>query len=336
MCEDDDRLRSLYRALRSIHFDPFEKPSPWENLTDVLEILAVWQGIKPAHLSGHGFRSERLLVDLESVARQYGLLTLRTPPHRPHWHREPSVERGFLAWHQQRERHEASATGEVLWIYRDALLKTSIGLLLDGSVDETKVLGYPRCCVRARSEISTQLVEALVDGYRRQHGAVTVAELIRCGERDVAVALGTPIPTTEADSRRRFPFLQFTACADCLGRADSPAAGLNAVMQRLAGAVDTEFARQIRQAARREVTGRQPPLRGGPFSNDAAQSVGRDSQVHRPVRRNGRCPCGSGTKYKRCCGRRQESGARRLPLRDHQQYGEEECIANALVAPARC
>ena len=69
MCEDDDRLRSLYRALRSIHFDPLEKPSPWENLTDVLEILAVWQGIKPAHLSGHGFRSERLLVDLESVAR---------------------------------------------------------------------------------------------------------------------------------------------------------------------------------------------------------------------------------------------------------------------------
>ena len=68
MCEDDDRLRSLYRALRSIPFDPLEKPSPWENLTDVLEILAVWQGIKPAHLSGHGFRSERLLVDLESVA----------------------------------------------------------------------------------------------------------------------------------------------------------------------------------------------------------------------------------------------------------------------------
>ena len=42
MCEDDDRLRSLYRALRSIPFDPREKPSPWENLTDVLEILAVW------------------------------------------------------------------------------------------------------------------------------------------------------------------------------------------------------------------------------------------------------------------------------------------------------
>jgi len=36
MCEDDDRLRSLYRALRSIHFDPLEKPSPWENLTAVL------------------------------------------------------------------------------------------------------------------------------------------------------------------------------------------------------------------------------------------------------------------------------------------------------------
>ena len=123
MCKDDDEWRSLYRALRSIRFDPLEKPSPWENLTDVLEILAVWQGIKPAHLSGRGFRSERLLVDLESVALQYGLLTLRTPPHWPHWHREPSVDRGFLEWHQQRQRHEASAAGAVLWIYRDALLK---------------------------------------------------------------------------------------------------------------------------------------------------------------------------------------------------------------------
>ena len=313
MCEDDDRLRSLYRALRSIHFDPLEKPSPWENLTDVLEILAVWQGIKPAHLSGHGFRSERLLVDLESVARQYGLITLRTRPHWPHWHREPSVERGFLEWYQQRQRHEASAAGEVLWIYRDAWLKTSIGLLLDGSADETKVLGYPGCCVRARSEISTQLIEALVDGYRRQHGAVRVEELIRCGERDVPVALGTPIPTTEADSRRRFPFLQFTACADCLGRSDSPAAGVNAAMQRLAIAVDAEFAGQIQQAARREATGRQPPLSGGPFSGGVGQSGGTD----RHLRRNDRCPCGSGTKYKRCCGRRQERGARRLPLRVH-------------------
>lgn len=313
MHEDDDSLQSLYRALRSIPFDPLEKPSPWENLTDVLEILAVWQGIKPAHLSGHGFRSQRLLVDLESVARQYGLLTLRTRPHWPHWHREPGIERGFLEWHQRRQQQEASAAGKVLWIYREAVLKTAIDLLLDGSIDETEVLGYPGCCVRARSEISTQLIEALVDGYRRQHGAVTVADLIRCGEQDVPVKLDTPIPTTEADSRRRFPFLQLTACADCLGRSDSPAAGVNAAMQRLAIAVDTEFADQIQQAARRESTGRQPPLSGGPFSSGAGQSVGTD----RHLRRNDRCPCGSGTKYKRCCGRRQEGGSRRLPVRVH-------------------
>jgi hypothetical protein len=242
-------------------------------------------------------------------------LTLRTPPHRPSWHREPRVERGFLEWYQQRQQQEASAAGEVLWIYRDARQKHSIGCLLEGSVDETEVLGYPGCCVRARSEIGTRLIEALVDGYRRQHGAVTVAELIRCGERDVAVALGNPIPTTEADSRRRFPFLPFMACADCLGRSDSPAAGVHAAMQRLASAVDAEFARQIQQAARWEAAGRQPPLSGGLFSGNAGQSVGTD----RHLRRNDRCPCGSGTKYKRCCGRRQERGARRLPLRHHQQ-----------------
>ena len=313
MCDDDDRLRSLYRALRSIHFDPLEKPSHWERLTDVLEILAVRQGIKPAHLSGHGFRSQQLLLALESVAGKHGLLTLRTPPHQPHWHREPRVEHGFLEWHRQCQQHEASAAGAVLWIYRNTSLRPSIELLLNGGVDETKVLGYPDCCVRAHSAICTQLIEALVDGYRRQHQAVTVKELIRCGERDVPVAV-TPISTMEADTRWRFPFVQFTACPDCLGRSDSPAAGVNAAMQRLAITVDAELADQIQQAAWRETTGRQPPLSGGPFAGTAAQFVGTDR--HR--RRNDRCPCGSGTKYKRCCGRRQERGARRLPLRVHQ------------------
>ena len=76
--------------------------------------------------------------------------------------------------------------------------KHSIGLLLEGSVDETEVLGYPGCCVRARSEIGTQLIEALVDGYRRQHGAVTVEDLIRCGERDVAVAAASILASQPA------------------------------------------------------------------------------------------------------------------------------------------
>jgi hypothetical protein len=222
MCEDDDRLRSLYRALRTIHVDPLEKPSLWENLTDVLEILAVGQGIKPAHLSGHGFRSERLLVELASVAAKHGLWTLRTPPHRPHWHREPRVHRGFLEWHQQRARHAAFAAGEVLWISRDASRKTSIGLLLDGRIDEAEVLGYPSCCVRARSEISRQLVEALVDGYKRQYGAVTVEDLIHCAQRDLAVALDLPLRTTDEDSRRSFPFIQFIACAECACAGPTP------------------------------------------------------------------------------------------------------------------
>jgi len=148
MCEDDDQLLSLYQALRAIHFDPLGKPSAWENLTDVLEILAVGQGIKPAHLSGHGFRSERLLGDLESLARKHGLLTLRTPPHRPHRHREPKVDRGFLEWQQERERHAASATGAVLWIYRDFRLSSSrlVQPALPGPTHRQRK-GIPPCSV---------------------------------------------------------------------------------------------------------------------------------------------------------------------------------------------
>jgi hypothetical protein len=305
MSVDDDRLRALYHELRAIPFDEAEKPSAWENLTDVLEILAVWKGIKPMHLNGGGLRSQRLLVDLESVALKYGLLTLRTGPHRPHQHREPKVDRGFLRWQRERERTAASLAGEVLWIYRDPGVKTSIELLLDGRVDETEVLGYPGCCVRARSEIGTQLIEALVEGYQRQHGAVTVEDLIRCAEQDLAVALRTPIPNTDEDSRRLLPFIQFTACADCLQRADSPAATVNSAMQGLASAVDGRFVREIREAARRELTAGQPPVWGRPSWNAEQERVCQDAASRGHPRRNDRCRCGSGTKYKRCCGRKQ-------------------------------
>ena len=297
MCMTDDKLRNLYRDLRSVDFDPAQKPCAWENLTDVLEILAVGKGIKPAHLNGCGLQSPSLLTALESVAAKHGLRTLRTRPPRPPQYQEPGVPRGFLEWQQASQRRAASTAGEVLWLYHNPSLRTSIERLLDGGGDETEVLGYPACCVRARREIGTRLIEALVAGYRRQYGAVTVPDLIRCAEQDLAVALPMSLWTADQDSRRRFPFVQFTACAPCLRRADSPAARVNAAMQSLAGAVDAGLVHAIVEAAQRL-----PMAWGGPVCQGGKESSHLGSVTRKP-RRNDRCPCGSGRKYKRCCGR---------------------------------
>jgi hypothetical protein len=292
--------------LRNVHFDSTEKPSRWENLTDILEILAVLEGLKPSHLNGHGLRSGRLLDTLESIAGNHGLLTLRTPPHPPHHHREPNVEKEFLGWLNEREAREATQSEPVLWVYRDASVEQKIRGLIAGGRDETEVLGYPSCCVQARSEIGTQLTEALVQGYKEQHHATTGADLIRCSERDAEVRLERTIATTDEDSQRMFPFVQFSACEECIQRADSPAGQLNRAMEGIAEEIDTRFAVQIRQAARGELS---PPARTRTLDTLArAIESGRGPQAQEPAgrpRRNDRCPCGSGLKYKKCCGRPQ-------------------------------
>jgi hypothetical protein len=295
---EDDKLQALYRELRAVEFDPVQKPCAWENLTDVLEILAVSKGIKPSHLNGCGLQSPRLLTALEWVAAEHGLRTLRTRPPRPPHHQEPRVPRAFLEWQQACERHAASVAGEVLWLYHDPSLITSTQLLLDGRENETEVLGYPACCVRARREIGVRLNEALVEGYRRQYGAVTVPDLIRCAEQDLAVALPLSLGTADHESRRLFPFVQFTACAQCLRRAESPAARINAAMQNLARELDEGFARAIGEAAQQLTLAWCRPA--CPHGN---QSGRQDSTTRNPGR-NDRCPCGSGRKYKRCCARR--------------------------------
>src|SRR5580692_11238663 len=101
-------ILALYRDLRKIRFDPDDKPSLSENLTDVLEIAAVATAVKPAHLNGHGFRSGKLLGDLNTVARSHGLLTCRRQPHSPYWHRVPDVDPEYLAWQAELDREQAA------------------------------------------------------------------------------------------------------------------------------------------------------------------------------------------------------------------------------------
>ena len=54
----------LLKKLRALRFDSKDKPDRHENLLDILEIVAVNAGSKPAHLNGQGFRSADLLLSL--------------------------------------------------------------------------------------------------------------------------------------------------------------------------------------------------------------------------------------------------------------------------------
>ncbi len=118
----DKRLHSLFQDLRQLRFHSTDKPSRTENLTDILEIVAVMAGLKPAHLSGQGFRSGALIDALERMAARHGLLSLRTKEIKPYRHRRPRYDPAIYRWETDSEERRRQAGVDVLWIYREASL----------------------------------------------------------------------------------------------------------------------------------------------------------------------------------------------------------------------
>ncbi len=303
----EPRILALYQDLRRVNFDPQEKPSLSENLTDILEILAVAQGIKPSHLNGHGLRSERLLRDLEPVACRHGLLTCRTRPHAPYWHRPPNIDAEYLAWQTDVQKRQAASSPDVLWVYQDPAIEASIERLVAGNGEEAETFGYPSCCVNARADIAARMMELLVAAYKTQHGAKSVQDLIRSSEQDLGVTIDQPIHLLDDESKQKFPFVQFTACDSCIDRVNSPAAQLNSLFHQLAREVDELFAKQIERAVAEPLAIARP--------NQALQARAAEPLECLPpldlkptyrVGRNDPCPCGSGLKFKKCHGRRSQ------------------------------
>lgn len=245
-------LQRLYQSLRTVRFDPIAKPSRWENLTDILEVLAVAAGLKPAHLNGRGSYSAATLEDLERIALQYGLKSQRTLQHLEYHHRVPRMDAGLYQHHLQQQRIRQQQLPPVLWIYQQDLLRDGILRLVQNHANPEPILGYPACCITADSEILVQMLETKERMYRRRYGAITPEDLIRCHDLGVETPMEIPLARMIAHSTRRFPFVQFTACERCQADVTSPAAHIHDRMEDLAEHISTELAEAIRAAAVQE------------------------------------------------------------------------------------
>ena len=275
---NSEQLRSLFGELRSIRFSETEKPGRSENLTDILEIAAVFTGLKPSHLSGHGCRSESLMLTLQQIAPRYGLFTLRTSKCKHFRHREPKYESAIVRWQDLTDEKKASSDGDVLWIYKNPSLADEILSAVGGHTNASHVLGYPDCCVTHHLENGIRVGETYVAALRKAHSVPTIEEVIGLMEADVPVEVTfAGIDMTDKESHLRFPYVQFDACRRCLSKPDSPAARINKQMRDLAFLLSKEFARDVWRAHYLE------------------------HQIKTAISRNGLCPCGSGKKYKRCC-----------------------------------
>ena len=236
-----DATRKLFADLIRLSFGA-GKPDEQENLLDILELVAVHCGEKPAHLQGKGQHDDATLDAIEALALRHGLIARRTVP-MPTWtHRAPRIDPGYAAWQAANERTGGPG---VLWVYRDPALASRIDDVLTGSRRAGEVLGYPECCEMQHSEKSLRLTEGLERGLREQHGATNTEDLIRFSIEDRGVQLDLDPSEGMAESMAAFPFVQFFACANCVGTAGSPAAKVNAAMRSLAFALDPALASSI-------------------------------------------------------------------------------------------
>ena len=289
----DSRVSSsLFRSLWSVGLDR-RHLSIHEMLTDILEVVEVAAGLKPAHLAGQGGGEAWRREEFEGSAAAAGLLTLRTPGMPPPADRNTGVASEFpLVAAALQARAPPHPAPQVLWIYRDASLGTAIRRLAGGERElASTVLGYPPCCVDYDAQGELNFVRGMMRLYREQHSLDGEAAVLQAMEAGVAVR---PDPAASRDqetvwrTRIRFPYIGHNACPRCLAQPEkSPSARLNRRARALAFSLDPAFGVALWRAA----------------LGEAALATTGDFRALDPAAADS-CPCGSGLNYEYCCARR--------------------------------
>lgn len=276
-------LASLFQDLQPVAEPTVGKPDPHENLTDILEVVAVAAGLRPAHLQGQGQHDPRRVAALEGIAHRHGLSTLRTRTLIPFFHRSRTYDAQILEFEDADNVRKQQEGPEVLWVYADAEVGATLPEVVAGRAGVSNALGYPACCEIHHSEQNLAVAEAYVQGIVDTYHPATADDIVALWKRDVQVPVAVD---PDADilhtgrSLRRFPYIQFIACPTCRSDKDSPSAQVNGRMRDLAFQLSPNFGCRIWKA------------------RDLVINKGRPIAVSR----NDPCPCGSGSKFKKCCG----------------------------------
>jgi len=281
MSSNDVRL-SLFSKLLAVSQESKERPDKAENLTDVLEILAVFDGFRPAHASSQQFHSESLCAKLEGIVSEFGLTSLRTLVIEPFNHHSPRIPNEVLTAFDEANARDRHLQPKPLWIYRDPATADRIQSAVNGKISRSEALGYPECCIRHESKVTARLLEQFIQGLERKFKVQTQAELIRLLDEDASpdeIDTSWLAPEVVA-SYRLYPYIKFRACPECLNDKNSPAAKINRQLRDLAFSLSPTFCRDI--------------------WHSRYQNLSKDRTVQ--VSKNSLCPCGSEEKYKRCCG----------------------------------
>jgi hypothetical protein len=287
--------RALFRALCEVGLDR-RQLSIHEMLTDILEVVQVVDGSKPAHLAGQGEGAAWRMAAFERIAADAGLHVLRTAPIADSAARRASVDTEFpLIAAALDPVAERAPEREVLWIHRDPGLADAIGRLAAGDAKlMARVLGYPACCTEHEARSEADFVRALLRLCEEQHGLGGETAVLEARRSGLALR---PNPAASAEleavwrTRLVFPYLGHTACPACLARPrNSASARLNRRARGLAFRLDPAFAAAVWRTALAE----------------AALATRGDCRALDPVPADP-CPCGSSRSHADCCARRRSA-----------------------------
>lgn len=158
------RREALFSELQALIAPTRGKPDPHENLTDVLEIMPVGEGLKPAHVQGQGMRDSARLESVEAIATRHGLRALRTQPVLAFFHRPPNIPQMVLDGQRADERARLNAEPPV-----DASMESneyriaSTMLRLTGMFGQFGARGFSAAARKAKPRYATWRLELVND-----------------------------------------------------------------------------------------------------------------------------------------------------------------------------
>jgi len=244
---DKSRLRNTLRKLRAVEAQLAGDYDPLETGQEMLDLLAVLDGLKPVFLHGRGLVDAPWMTGVVDLARSLGLRVIQGPC----WNPLPPGE-SFPAWYAECvgaefDRHhpfyicKAPSVAREVAAVNDAGGHPTIG-------QEARLLGYPECCVAAHHARAGIYHRYVIERMERLAGGDEARARALYG-RDIDLS-----PESDADEAALAvaldivpcPFGSWNACVSCVDEEESPSIVLSDEYEGLAEAIDPALAELLR------------------------------------------------------------------------------------------
>lgn len=235
-------ISSVYRRLASVAGSLGNALDSRAAAQEILDFLAVFDGLKPAVLIGRGLDDERWIAGVLGIAAALELSIVDAPLREAG---RPAAD--VPDWYAD-HLEETLAAGRAWYVAASEPVAKALRAMSRGDrydvADEAWLLGYPECCVAAHYDRADAWHRLTVAVLGREAGGDegAVLSMLRAG---VAVR-----PVTDAEQRlyaaatgfAPSPFGSWNMCESCASNPDSPSARLAARYRDLAENVDPELA----------------------------------------------------------------------------------------------